>query len=131
MKKKMKKILAGVLALSLIVGIGGIAQAKNYNFSRVLPKLQNWGDVAKGVKSTSKKASINFSVIASDYKINVGHLKGNTQVSAKAYNLKKNDRRYFTVDSSAEKKTIKAGAQTSNWTIHGVEVSGKWNPDYK
>ncbi|MDM5319547.1 hypothetical protein QUF57_06150 [Bacillus pumilus] len=85
----MKKILAGVLALSLIVGIGGIAQAKNYNFSRVLPKLQNWGDVAKGVKRTSKKASINFSVIASDYKINVGHWKGNTQVSAKAYNLKK------------------------------------------
>lgn len=131
MKTKMKKILAGVLALSLIVGIGGIAQAKNYNFSKVLPKIQNWGDIAKGVKSTSKKASINFSVIGSDYKVNVGHWKGNTQVSAKAYDLKKNDRRYFTVDNSAEKKTIKAGAQTSNWTVVGVNVSGSWNPDYK
>ena len=120
----MKKILAGVLALSLIVGIGGIAQAKNYNF-------QNWGDIASGVKNTSKKASINFSVIGSDYKVNVGHWKGDTQVSAKAYDLKKNDRRYFTVDNSAEKKTIKAGAQTSNWTVVGVNVSGSWNPDYK
>ncbi|MED2942822.1 hypothetical protein P4284_07175 [Bacillus swezeyi] len=129
-KGNLVKACAFALSLVLLLGVGlSVKAASGVSFYKTLPEFQGWTDLASAKRTSNSKANIIFSQIGSDYKVNVGHWVGNTQVSAKAYDIKKKDKRYFIIDSSAKGKKLKAGGQAARWSIVKVDASGNWHPN--